>query len=134
MPKVSQNKSSSTSPRRSRSQTNAKPSPLHPQLNAALQEFQSADPPTVGRWAGQMLYDLALQEPENLVGGPSNLGQTILRELFVGGEVNPDHLELCRILQVRSMTNGNALHLAIVIARAMAVRVLEHASQGNPDA
>lgn len=114
------------------------PTPEDPILVQAIQQIEAMDDMQMARAAGQVLYDLAIQDPVISVASPEILGmilKTTLRD--DNGKLFPEYLPLLKQYLSHSMVARDPRLVAVAITRIITVQLyaagkLKNANQANP--
>lgn len=113
------------------------PTPEDPILVQAIQQLEAMDDMQMSRAAGQVLYDLAIQDPVISIASPEMLGlilKTTLRD--DNGKLFPEYLPLLRRYLSHSMVSRDPRLVAVAITRIVTIQLyaagkLTNANQAN---
>lgn len=113
------------------------PTPEDPTVVAAIQQLEAMDDMQMARAAGQVLYDLAIQDPVISVASPEMLGlilKTTLRDDH--GKLYPQYYPLLEQYMKHSLVSRDPRLVAVAITRIVTIQLyaagkLSNANQAN---
>jgi len=121
---ASSTKSARTSQAPTSPQPQIPPTPEDPLVVAAVEQVEAMDDMQMARAAGQILYDLAIQDPTITVATPAMLGMILKTTLRNdNGKLFPEYLPLIRQYLQHSLVAKDPRLVAVAICRIVTVQL-----------
>lgn len=98
--------------------------PEDPLLIATLSQLISMEPMQMARAAGQMLYDLAIENPMAVIGSPEILGTTLRMTIINdNGQVYPQYYPMILRYMSHSLVGRDPRLCAMAVCRIVTVQL-----------